>query len=401
MLKAFFEVMIEELRRVFRIEDVFEVLIIGACAYFFFYPLPYDNEEVRDVPIAVMDQDNSTMSRHFLRMVDASDSLKVAEHVENLGEGKELLKQRKVYGILVIPFNFEQNILQGHKDAAVFYGDASYVMIYNASSTAIASIVSKMNQEILTNKQIQMGVDASVAKGNSLPYTPVQVELFNPQVGYATYVIPPAFMLIVHQLVWLSIMLACVFSRNSRFDYQLVHSSQMSLGRLSFVTLFGKYAAYLLCGSIMFWIYLLFASYWYDLPQLGSIPALVVMSTLFLSAVIFMALAMASLFKSPDSVFLLVLPVSMILFFIAGLSWPHYLMPDIIGMMARLVPSTSTLDGIVRVNQMGASLHHVLPEIANLATLIVIYGLLAYFVVYRYVVKLKGMTSCPQAKDKA
>jgi len=396
MLKIFIEVMIHELSKMFRIREVFSVLIIGIVTYFFFYPLPYNNEEVRDVPIAVMDQDNTTMSRDLLRMIDASDSLKITEHIENLGEGKELLKARDVYGILVIPFNFEQNILQGHKEAAIFYGDASYVMIYNATSTAISTIVQQKNATILVNKQIQMGIDPSVAQSNSTPYQPVMIQVFNPQVGYATYVIPPAFTLILHQSIWLGIMLACVLSRNSLFDFHLTHSTVLSTARLSFVVLLAKYIAYLFYGAFVFWIIALFLPYWYELPRLGAIPDLAVMGFFFLSAIIFLALAMSSLFKTMDTIFLLILPFSMIFFFLAGMSWPTYLMPEIFNIIASFLPSTSAIDGLVRVNQMGASLKHVIPVIMNLAILIVIYGLAAYYVTYRYLDRIKGLQEAPK-----
>ncbi len=396
MLKIFFEVMIHELSKIFRFREVFAVLIIGIVTYFFFYPLPYNNEEVRDVPIAVMDQDNTTMSRDLLRMIDASDSLKITEHIENLGEGKELLKARDVYGILVIPFNFEQNILQGHKEAAIFYGDASYVMIYSAASTAISTIVQKKNQTILVNKQIQMGVDPSVAQGNSAPYQPVMVQVFNPQTGYATYVIPPAFTLILHQSIWLGVMLACVLSRNSLFDFQLTKSTNLSTARLSFVVVLAKYAAYLFYGAFVFWIIALFLPYWYDLPRLGEISDLAVLGFFFVSAIIFLALAMSYLFKTMDTVFLLMLPFSMIFFFLAGMSWPVYLMPEILNIIADFFPSTSGIDGLVRVNQMGASLEHVIPVLMNLATLIVIYGLAAYYMTYRYLNRVKDLKEAPQ-----
>lgn len=396
MLKIFLEVMIHELSKIFSIREVFAVLCIGIVTYFFFYPLPYNNEEVRDVPIAVMDQDNTTMSRDLLRMVDASDSLKITEHIENLGEGKELLKAREVYGILVIPFNFEQNVLQGHKEAAIFYGDASYVMIYHAASTAISSIVQQKNKTILINKQIQMGVDPSVAQGNSAPYQPVMVQLFNPQTGYATYVIPPAFTLILHQSIWLGIMLACVLSRNSLFDFQLTHSTSLSTARLSFVVLFAKYVAYLFYGTFVFWIIALFLPYYYELPQLGKISDLAILGFLFLSAIIFLSLTMASFFKTMDTVFVLILPFSMIFFFMSGMSWPKYLMPELLLNIANIFPTTYGIDGLVRVNQMGASLEHVIPVMMNLAILIVVYSLTAYYVTYRYLNRVKKLPEAPK-----
>lgn len=389
MLKTFLAVVLNELKQIFRIKEVTSVLIMGLVTYFFFYPIPYNNEEVRDVPIAVMDQNQTTMSRELLRNLDATDSLKIVDEVENIGEAKELLKQRKIYGIIVIPFDFEQNILKGHRDAVVFYGDASYVMIYNSAATAVSSVVMAMNRNILVEKQIAMGVDPAIAMGNSAPFNPVNVQLFNPQAGYATYIIPPAYVLILHQSFWLGIMLACVLSRRSQFDLDLVKNSSLSMSQLGFATLFGKYIAYLFYASFAYWIFMLFAPYWYQLPRLSSIIDLAVFGFFFLSAVIFLALGMSVLFKKMDNIFLLVLPFSMIFFFFSGMSWPQYLMPEIFQMIARILPSTSAIEALVHLNQMGATLEHVQYQLMNLIVLIAVYGAIAYFVIVRYLTKLK------------
>lgn len=389
MLKTFLAVVLNELKQIFRIKEVTSVLIMGLVTYFFFYPIPYNNEEVRDVPIAVMDQNQTTMSRELLRNLDATDSLKIVDEVENIGEAKELLKQRKIYGIIVIPFDFEQNILKGHRDAVVFYGDASYVMIYNSAATAVSSVVMAMNRDILVDKQIAMGVDPAIAMGNSAPFNPVNVQLFNPQAGYATYIIPPAYVLILHQSIWLGIMLACVLSRRSQFDLDLVKNSTLSIGQLGFATLFGKYIAYLFYASFAYWIFMLFAPYWYQLPRLSSIMDLAVFGFFFLSAVIMLALSASVLFKKMDNLFLLVLPFSMIFFFFSGMSWPQYLMPDLFLVLARILPSTSSIEGLVHLNQMGATLEHVKSQLMNLIALIAVYGAIAYFVIVRYLTKLK------------
>lgn len=389
MLKTFLAVVLNELKQIFRIKEVTSVLIMGLVTYFFFYPIPYNNEEVRDVPIAVMDQNQTTMSRELLRNLDATDSLKIIDEVENIGEAKELLKQRKIYGIIVIPFDFEQNILKGHRDAVVFYGDASYVMIYNSAATAVSSVVMAMNRDILVDKQIAMGVDPAIAMGNSAPFNPVNVQLFNPQAGYATYIIPPAYVLILHQSIWLGIMLACVLSRRSQFDLDLVKTSTLSIGQLGFATLFGKYIAYLFYASFAYWIFMLFAPYWYQLPRLSSIMDLAVFGFFFLSAVIMLALSASVLFKKMDNLFLLVLPFSMIFFFFSGMSWPQYLMPDLFLVIARILPSTSSIEGLVHLNQMGATLEHVKSQLMNLIVLIAVYGAIAYFVIVRYLTKLK------------
>ena len=62
----------DELHRIFTVKPAFSVLVLGAIFYAFFYPQPYLNEALRDVPIAVVDRDGTQSSRDFARRVDAT-----------------------------------------------------------------------------------------------------------------------------------------------------------------------------------------------------------------------------------------------------------------------------------------------------------------------------------------
>ena len=55
----------------------------------------------------------------------------------------------------------------------------------------------------------------------------------------------------------------------------------------------------------------------------------------------------------------LFIAVSLPLFFMVGVSWPVEAIPDYLRSASRIFPSTSAIPGLVRINQMGATLHDV------------------------------------------
>src|SRR5262249_34992443 len=65
-------VFIWEIRRIFSLAPVFATIILGSIVYAAYYPQPYVNEALRNVPIAVVDRDHTSASRKFIRAVDAS-----------------------------------------------------------------------------------------------------------------------------------------------------------------------------------------------------------------------------------------------------------------------------------------------------------------------------------------
>ena len=101
------------------------------------------------------------------------------------------------------------------------------------------------------------------------------------------------------------------------------------------------------------------------------------MAVPFVLSVSFLAQFVSLWFKRRETAVVLFIAVSLPLFFMVGVSWPVEAIPDAIRSASRIFPSTSAIDGLVRVNQMGASLHDVWRNWTSLWALTAIYGLLA------------------------
>lgn len=69
----------------------------------------------RDLPIVVIDNDNSTLSRQLTRWLDASPGIAVAAKVASSDEALHRLRERTAFGYLVIPNDFEQKLLGGRQ----------------------------------------------------------------------------------------------------------------------------------------------------------------------------------------------------------------------------------------------------------------------------------------------
>ena len=106
---------------------------------------------------------------------------------------------RELYGILVIPKYFERDLLHGRASPVAIYADASYFLIYQRISGAVTAVAKTMGAEVETARLIAAHVDPALAAAATDPMPLTTVTLFNPQGGYATYVLPAAFILILQQ----------------------------------------------------------------------------------------------------------------------------------------------------------------------------------------------------------
>src|SRR6516162_6392748 len=354
-----------EFGRIFEIKPAFSVLILGVAFYAIFYPQPYLNEALRDVPIAVVDRDGTQSSRDFARRVDATPDVAITEQLPDLASAEREVYARRVSGILVIPQYFERELLHGRSSPVALYADASYFLVYQRVAGAVGA-------EIETSRLIAVGVDPATAFAASDPMPLTAVPLFNPAGGYATYVLPAAFVLILQQTLLMGVGLLGTMPGSG--------SSAANAGRdgpppVSLIL--GKLLAYLALEAVILPLYLVALPILYGVPRLGGVVPILIFAVPFVLSVAGLGLVVAGVFRRPIRVQLILAAAGLPLFMVSGFSWPSEAIPPVIRLASYFVPSTSAIDGFVKLSQLGAPLASVNPEFLMLVALAIFYNLIA------------------------
>jgi len=366
-----------EFRRIFALRPVFSVLVVGSAFYAVFYPQPYLNEALRNVPIAIVDGDGTSASRELARRVDATSDIAVTMVLPDIVSAEREVFARKIFGILAIPKNFERDLLHGRASPIALYADASYFLLYQRVAGGVAAVAQTLGAEIEAARLIGIGVDPALASAASDPMQLTAVPLFNPEGGYATYVLPGAFILILHQILLIAVGLLGTLpgadpSENTTNDPPP-----------PFATVVGKMLAYLLVEAIILPIYLIALPYLYGLPRLGGVISILVFAVPFVLSISGLGLVIAAIFKSSLSVQLILAAIGLPFFYLAGFAWPTEVIPPAVHMASLLVPSTSAIDGFTRLAQLGAPLADVRGQFLMLWGLTIFYGGIAWILEIR------------------
>jgi ABC-2 type transport system permease protein len=93
----------DEYGRVLRDRSAFSLIVLAPIIYGVFYPQPYLGQLIKDIPIAIVDDDSSDVSRTIIQAVNADEAVKVALRPTTLAEAHAALARREVFGILSIP----------------------------------------------------------------------------------------------------------------------------------------------------------------------------------------------------------------------------------------------------------------------------------------------------------
>ncbi len=342
------------------------------------YPFTYSNEIVRDIPVAVVDMSHSYYSRQLIRMLDTTDSVKVVEHLTGMEEAQKEFYSGTINSIMLIPEDFEKKILRGEQTSVSAYCDTSYFMIYRQVFKGISLAAGTLAAGIEIRRLTGKGIPEKAAMRSREPVSIISFPLYNPAGGYAMYVMPAVFLVLLQQTLVMGIGILGGTAREKKAYHYLI--PQGFDKKNIFPILTGKGTSYFLiyCLHCMYMFIILFRIFNY--PQRGDTFTVIVVLSTYLSAVIAFAMAIASILPHRETAIPIVLVMSIPSLLTGGFSWPVEAMPSVIRILSLIVPSTSGVDAFLKVTQMNATLADVAIPLFRLFFLIILYSLCSLFI---------------------
>lgn len=369
----------KEMRSVIRDEGVLIFFIIVPLLYPLVYSWAYDNEVVRDVPVAVVDLSNSHTSRQFIRRCDASPEVKVAYHCTSIDEARQLVGHQVVRGILYFPTDFEQTLGRGQQTKMSLFCDMSMMLTYKAIYSTAMNVSQDMNADI----QVAISSPPTDQEDRILtqPLDFEDVQMFNTTGGYGNFILPCVLILILQQTLLLGIGLSAGTARENNRYQDLVPVSRHYNGMYRIV--FGKSLCYLMIFSVMAAYVTLVVPRIFGFTSIPQAADLFALMLPYLLASIFFGMLFSCIIRYRENVILLVVFTSLPFLFLAGVSWPESSIPAIWRGISYLVPSTFGVRGFVRISSMGATLNDVRNEYIWLWIQVIVY-FFATCAVYKY-----------------
>jgi ABC-2 type transport system permease protein len=355
---------VAEWQRVLRTRGAFILLVLAPLVYGFYYPQPYLNEILRKIPIAVVDNDLSELSRGIVQTLDASGAVKVAVRADTLAEARAALDRGEVFAVVGIPPEAERDVLKGTTVPLPIYADATYFFLFRTMGTGIAAAINTLSSELAAGGARPDGSLFKAALASLSPADILLQPIFNPVGGYASYVVPAAFVLILQQMLLIGAAMLTAAAL-----------AQASGG--AFASVLGRGIAHLVIYLPALALYFIVLPRFYGFSTLGQPLQLFAIASVFVLATSFMAQAVGAWFKRPETPTLIFLGTSLAQFFLAGFSWPREAIPKPVLAAGYVFPSDLAIDGMVRIDQLGASLWEVAHDWRGLWVLAIIYFTLA------------------------
>ncbi len=171
----------------------FVLMLVLPVVSFAFFALLFNKGVARDIPIAVLDDDHTSLSRKVTQMIDATPTALVAYEIQDMDEGERLMREGKVMAIVQIPSFFEKNILSNSQTHIENYVSGTNITVNGLLSKDIQTAVTTFTAGIQLQLLTKQGLSEKQAMAQLMPVRFSRHVLFNPYINYGYY-LSPSFM---------------------------------------------------------------------------------------------------------------------------------------------------------------------------------------------------------------
>lgn len=371
----------KELRYILLDEGMILFLSILPLAYPIIYSWIYNNEVVRDVPVVIIDNSHSSLSREYIRLYDASPNVKVAYYANDIEEAKDIVGHQKAYGILVIPKDFATNVNRMEQATVSLYCDMTMMLAYKNIFQTATMVNFEMGDKIKV-KLLGNHTDRE-DEISTHPLAYEEVPIFNTTGGYGNFILPGVLILLLQQTLLLGLGMTSGTLKEKTGCIILDQYDALRIGPI----IFGRYLAYLLQYLVIGCYVLLVVPKLFGFVSIIYFKDFLMFLFPYITASFFFAMTAMSVIKHREDVMLVVVFTSIIFMFLTGLSWPASSIPDFWRYVSYLIPSTFGVKGFVAMSSMGARIEDIEPEMFGLYLQALFYAITTVIIYHRQHIK--------------
>lgn len=312
------------------------ILFFGAAAYALLIGNLYNGHIVQNIPMAVVDMDDSMESRALIQAIFESDQYTLQAYVGREEEGRPLLEDKKVAALVVIPQNFSKSLAAGETVQVGLISDGSNTLVQSYSLAPIQTVIA-------TFAAAQAQKTAMAAGIPQLPPVPVSlsVRMTQNQTNSYAFFYMYGVMITAAQI---GIMLSVALS----FYHGLKEGDFKRLG--VWKTLLAKEIFYILCSMAAACIGLFCLVGLFQFPFRGSFAAFLLLYGCFALAAANLAGLFALYFRTELALVQALVFYALPAFLLSGYIWPTLGMLPLWNWMSALIP-----------------LHYVIPHVRSMA----------------------------------
>jgi ABC-2 type transport system permease protein len=314
--------------------------------------------DVRNVPLAVYNQDRGPASRNLLDAYRAADYFRYAYEVESEESLRALIDGGNARAGMIIPSNYSEEIESTGSAQVAFILDGSDPTVAATSLSAAQLIGQQHSTQILAERLSRRGLSTAI----KLPVEIRSQVWYNPDMVSAYFMIPGLIGMILYSLTSILTATAIVRERERGTIEQLIVTPIRS-----WELMVGKLLPYTILAILNTLEVLLIGSWWFKVPVRGDLGLIMAVSGLFLLSSLGIGLLASTIANSQQEAMLIVWLTLLPSLFLSGFFFPIEAMPVVLKWASYVFPLRYYLVIIRSLMVKGVGLETIRSEVIALA----------------------------------
>ena len=338
MIRRIWAVIRKELLLITRDKIMMIVAFVAPLVLTVLFGFLYIQHSVNGIPIVILDQDQSEISRMIVRAFKDSEKFQLIHTADSFAELEKAVASERAYMGVVIPPDVSSNVKQGRSSQVGIILNGSNLLIMNTAANAANQVVQTLSGGITI--KIMQGFGISEAKA----YQAVTALAFrtrvwyNPTTSYVTFMVLGLLGTVLQQVTFLGVALSFVKEREDQTWKHLI-GSQLRWWEL----IAGKFIVYFTIYTMNALVMFTLAIHCFGMPMRGDAGLLLVALLLFIAAMIGIGMVISVLTPSAAQALEISMLIAVPSFLISGYTWPAMSMPVLIQWLSKLLPLTHFL----------------------------------------------------------
>lgn len=323
------------------------------------------NNDPRNLPTYIEIADNGPLTRSIITGMESSGYFAFKGFVGGQHEGDELLRSGRANFVIVIPQNFERDVLRGNKPSILVSADASDPTAMAGAVSALGGIIEATLREYRRGPMYFSSPDPPV-------FSIIVHRQYNPEGSTSTNIVP-GLLGIILSMTMVMITAVAIVKETERGTMEMLIATPVR----PMEVMLGKILPYVLVGYVQTFVFILAATALFSVPFEGSRPAFLIGVNLFimvnLALGFLISTAAQNQMQAMQLSFFTILPSILL----SGFMFPFAGMPGWARALGQIVPTTHFLRLVRGIMLKGAEIQDVLPNYGALVILLVVIGGLA------------------------
>ncbi|WKS95397.1 ABC transporter permease [Riemerella columbina] len=382
-MKTFIQLLRREFRHFWK-NDVLKMLFFGApLAYGLLIGYVYSKGKVTDLPIIVVDEDQSSMSQKMVEMIQDNEVLHIAQLKFDTQNLDRLMAEKDAACVVLIPKDFERKVLTKQNPEVTTMVNTANFVTANYASSALQVVLGTLKAGTQIEILRKQGTPEELLLSQYEPFKTTYIKKNNRSSNYMYFLWPGVLATVLQQVLLLALALSFASEFEKGSFKNLVQQCPNTLMLMAV-----KLLPYWLM-SFLIWLMYWGFTFWFSIPFEHHLGELTLIAGLFIVAVSFIGILVSILIPSELKATEILMVVATPSFMISGFTWPLSQMPEWIQWLASGIPLTHFLPAFRILVIENGDFDLTYPYIQNLLIIGGVCAVLSYIALYIKVRKVK------------